>query len=201
MRHVIAPAMCMVCILSQSRYVHAVSPAEAGLHSQPMAGPNTIAEENLILASAEHKLLAAIVSARISEPERVATALKELRLESTAHLGRLDLEERVEMMAAMRGAGVALGSRNKLRLLAIGSESAVLLPAERDPRRTQAEDSDTSRQADVRRDSVTTQARERASSEQASETQQENNRILGLSGDSASYGLLFKKFFRTSHYV
>ena len=175
----------MVCILSQSRYVHAVSPAKAGLHSQPMAGPNIIAEENRILASAEHKLLAAIVGARISEPGRVATALKELRLESTAHLGRLDLEERVEMMAAMRGAGVALGSRNKLRLLAIGSESAVLLRGERDPRRTQAEESDTNRQADVRRESATT-ARERAS-EQASDTQQENNRVLGVSGDSTSY--------------
>ena len=164
MRHLIAPAMCMVCILSQSRYVHAVSPAEAGLHSQPMARPNMSPEETPI-ASAEHKLLAAIVGARISEPERVATALKELRLESAAHLGRLDLEERAEMMAAMRNAGIALGSRNKLRLLATDSESAVLLPEERDPRRTQAEESDTNRQADVRRDSAITQARQRASEE------------------------------------
>ena len=116
----------------------------------------------------------------------MATALKELRLESAAHLGRLDLEERAEMMAAMRNTGIALGSRNKLRLLATDSESAVLLPEERDPRRTQTEESDTNRQADVRRDSATTQARERAS-EQASDTQQENNRVLGISGDSTSY--------------
>ena len=186
MRRLIALAICMVlCFLSQAQYVHAADPTEAVLHSQPIARPNMSPEETPI-ASAEHKLLAAIVGAQISEPERVATALKELRLESAAHLGRLDLEERAEMMAAMRNTGIALGSRNKLRLLATDSESAVLLPEERDPRRTQAEESDTNRQADVRRDSATTQARERAR-EQASGTQQENNRVLGVSGDSTSY--------------
>ena len=41
----------------------------------------------------EDELLAAIVSARISEPDRVAGVLSELRVESTGHLGRLDLEE------------------------------------------------------------------------------------------------------------
>ena len=39
------------------------------------------------------ELLAAIVSARISEPDRVTGVLNELRVESTGHLGRLDLEE------------------------------------------------------------------------------------------------------------
>ena len=187
MPRLIALAICMVlCFLSQAQYgvVHAADLTEAVLHSQPMARPNMSPEETPI-ASAGHKLLAAIVGAQISEPERVATALKELRLESAAHLGRLDLEERAEMMAAMRNTGIALGSRNKLRLLATDSESAVLLPEERDPRRTQTEESDTNRQADVRRESATT-ARERAS-EQASDTQQENNRVLGVSGDSTSY--------------
>jgi hypothetical protein len=37
--------------------------------------------------------LAAIVSARISEPDRMTGVLNELRVESTDHLGRLDLEE------------------------------------------------------------------------------------------------------------
>ena len=41
----------------------------------------------------EDELLAAIVGARISEPDRVAGVLNELRVESTSHLGRLDLEE------------------------------------------------------------------------------------------------------------
>ena len=75
------------------------------------------AEDTLLSIVSENKLLAKIVGAQISEQGRVATALKELRLESAAHIGRLDLEERYEMMAAMRGAGVALGDRNKLRLL------------------------------------------------------------------------------------
>ena len=67
------------------------------------------------------------------------------------------------MMAAMRGAGVALGDRNKLRLLASQqtSERAVLSDHEQDFRRTQAEESNIDRQADVRPDSATTQARER----------------------------------------
>jgi hypothetical protein len=45
----------------------------------------------------EDELLAAIVSARISEPDRVVGVLNELRVESTGHLGRLDLEEWSEM--------------------------------------------------------------------------------------------------------
>jgi hypothetical protein len=149
-------------------------------------GPNVTPEDTSI--ASEDKLLAAIVGARISEPELVATALTELRLESAAHHGRLDLEEWVEMMAAMRGAGVALGDRNKLRLLATGSESAMLVlrGVEQAPRRTQAEESDIDRQADVRRDSATMQARERAS-EQSGGAEQESNRVLGVSGDSASY--------------
>jgi acyl transferase domain-containing protein len=146
-----------------------------------------INQDQAPLAAAEGQLLAAIVGARISEPGRVATALKELRLESTAHIRRLNLEERYEMMVAMRGAGVALGSRNKLRLLASGStESAVPLHGQ-GSRRIQAEDSGgIDQQSEIRRDSATTQARERAS-EQGSGTEQERNRILGVSGDSASY--------------
>ena len=41
----------------------------------------------------EDELLDAIVSARISEPDRVTGVLNELRVESTGHLGRLNLEE------------------------------------------------------------------------------------------------------------
>ena len=154
------------------------------------------AEDTLLSIVSENKLLAAIVGAQISEQGRVARALKELRLESAAHLGRLDLEERYEMMAAMRGAGVALGDRNKLRLLASqqSSERAVLSDHEQDFRRTQAEESNIDRQADVRPDSATTQlqARERAS-EQAGGAEQGSNRILGVSGDSAaSICLMFR---------
>ena len=69
------------------------------------------------------ELMAAIVSARISEPDRVAGVLNELRVESTGHLGRLDLEEWSEMMAEMRSGGVALGTRNKLRILIAAQSS------------------------------------------------------------------------------
>jgi hypothetical protein len=71
----------------------------------------------------EDAVLAAIVSARISDPDRVAGVLNELRVESTGHLGRLNLEEWSEMMAEMRSGGVALGNRNKLRLLVAAQSS------------------------------------------------------------------------------
>ena len=51
--------------------------------AQPGQNPQTEKDE----------LLAAIVSARISEPDLVTGVLEELRVESTSHLGRLDLEE------------------------------------------------------------------------------------------------------------
>jgi hypothetical protein len=87
--------------------------------AQPSPGSafnNTPAQ---VRAAAEDalQLLATVGHARVSAPEQMAEVLEKLRLESAAHLGRLDQEERTEMMAAMRGAGVALGDRNKLRLL------------------------------------------------------------------------------------
>ena len=81
--------------------------------AQPGQNPQTEKDE----------LLAAIVNARISEPDRVAGVLNELRVESTGHLGRLDPEEWSEMMAGMRNGGVALGNRNKLRLLVAAQSS------------------------------------------------------------------------------
>jgi hypothetical protein len=137
------------------------------------------------MADLAPQLRAAIAGVRISEPARVAGVLAELRIESVGHLGRLDLEERSELMATMRGAGVALGDRNKLRLLASGPETAMMSPGHEGSRRTQAEEPEITRQADFRRDSTTTQARERAS-EQGDGTKQESSRILGVSGDSAS---------------
>ena len=89
---------------------------------QPSTGSafnNTPAQVRAAEAAAEDalQLLATVGHARVSAPEQMAGVLGELRLESAAHLGRLDQEERTEMMAAMQGAGVALGDRNKLRLL------------------------------------------------------------------------------------
>jgi hypothetical protein len=74
-------------------------------------------EDRVVAEDAE--MLATVTRTRVSAPVRMVGLLQELRLESAVDLGRLDVEERSEMMIAMRGAGVALGDRNKLRLLAV----------------------------------------------------------------------------------
>jgi hypothetical protein len=87
-----------------------VQPSPSSAFNNTPAQVHAAAEDAL-------QLLATVGHARVSAPEQMAGVLGELRLESAAHLGRLDQEERTEMMAVMRGAGVALGDRNKLRLL------------------------------------------------------------------------------------
>jgi hypothetical protein len=98
--------------------------ADASRNLEPPAQPSLSGAFNntpaQVRAAAEEdalQLLATVGHARVSAPKQMARVLEELRLESVAHLGRLDQEERTEMMAAMLGAGVALGDRNKLRLL------------------------------------------------------------------------------------
>jgi hypothetical protein len=129
----------------------------------------------------EVELLAAIVGARISEPERVTRVLNELRLESTSHLGRLDVEEWSEMMEEMRGGGVALGSRNKLRLLVVEKSPAVSALSV-GSRRAQADESSsrTGRQDDST-STATKQAREQESTNKSEGT------VFGVSGDSAPH--------------
>ena len=126
-------------------------------------------------------LLAAIVGARISEPERVNKVLSELRLESTGHLGRLDHEEWSEMMAEMRSGDVALGSRNKLRLL-VAEKSTPVGASFVGPRRAQADESSsrTGRQDDST-STATKQAREQESTNKSEGT------VFGVSGDSAPH--------------
>ena len=128
----------------------------------------------------EDELLAAIVGARISEPERVTRVLNELRLESTGHLGRLDVEEWSEMMAEMRSGGVALGSRNKLRLL-VAEKSTAVGASSVGSRRVQADESSsrTWRQDDST-STATKQAREQES------TNKKEDKIFGVSGDSSA---------------
>ena len=87
-----------------------VQPSPSSAFNNTPAQVHAAAEDAL-------QLLATVGHAGVSAPEQMAGVLGQLRLESAAHLGRLDQEERTEMMAAMRGAGVALGDRNKLRLL------------------------------------------------------------------------------------
>jgi hypothetical protein len=126
------------------------------------------------------RLFATIVGARISEPERVAGLLHDLRVESTGHLGRLDPEEWSEMMAEMRSGGVALGSRNKLRLLveararAVGASSV-------GSRRVQADESSSTGRQDDSTSTATKQAREQES------TNENEGTIFGVSGDSAPH--------------
>jgi hypothetical protein len=131
----------------------------------------------------EVELLAAIVSARISEPERVTRVLHELRLESTGHLGRLDQDEWSEMMVEMRGSGVALGSRNKLRLL-VAEKSPAVRASSVGSRRAQADESSSSSRTGRQDDSTSTatkQAREQESTNNSEGT------TLGVSGDSAPH--------------
>ena len=143
----------------------------------PRAGQNPQTEKD--------ELLAAIVSARISEPDRVAGVLSELRVESTGHLGRLDLEEWSEMMAAMQTGGVALGDRNKLRLLvaarsaSTGAWQTSWVDGPRRVQELQAEESSsrTGRQGD------STSAAEQASQQES--TNEPTGTIFGVSGDGA----------------
>ena len=125
-------------------------------------------------------MLAAIQTARVSEPEKVTAVLRqELRLESAAHIGRLDQEERSEMMTSMRGAGVALGDRNKLRLLAIewDREGSVPGRAGQRVRRMQNE-----REESVTNKQVEKQAEDHAAGASQSGGQEND----GISNDSAS---------------
>jgi hypothetical protein len=131
------------------------------------------------------ELLAAIVSARISEPDRVAGVLNELRVESTGHLSRLDQDEWSEMMAQMRSGGVALGTRNKLRLLvaAVSSRRQSLegsLFGERRRAQIGSGDEELSSRAGRQGDSISATKQE---SEQES-TNKQDSTVFGVSGDS-----------------
>jgi hypothetical protein len=132
----------------------------------------------------EDELLAAIVSAHISEPDRVTGVLTELRVESIGHLGRLDLEEWSEMMAGMRIGGVALGSRNKLRLLvaarsaSAGARQTSWVDGPRRVQELQAEKA--SSRTDKEGDSTFT---EQASQQES--TNKPTGTTFGVSGDGA----------------
>ena len=127
------------------------------------------------------ELLATIVGARISEPERVTRVLNELRVESTGHLGRLDVEEWSEMMAEMRSGGVALGSRNKLRLLVAEESTAVGASSVRSRRAQADESSSRTERQDDSTSTATKQAREQES------TNKSEGAVFGVSGDSAPH--------------
>jgi len=91
-------------------------PAASGLSDKTVMADRVAALDTEI-----GQTLAAVTHAGVSSPRQMAGILQELRVESAAHLGRLDFEEMIELMTTMRGAGVALGDRNKLRLLATDS--------------------------------------------------------------------------------
>jgi hypothetical protein len=115
----------------------------------------------------------------------VTGVLNELRVESTGHLGRLDLEEWSEMMTEMRIGGVALGSRNKLRLLiAARSASAGAWPTSwvDGPRRIQELQGDASSSRTGQKGDYTSAA-EHAS--QQNSTNEPTGTTFGVSGDSA----------------
>jgi hypothetical protein len=150
---------------------------------QPGQNPQTEKDE----------LLAAIVSARISEPDRVAGVLNELRVESTGHLGRLDLEEWSEMMAGMRSGGVALGTRNKLRLHITAessgshTQSATLSGGQRRVQTGSGDEKSSSRSGRPSgRDSISAATAGKQASEQEP-SRESTGTIFGVSGDSAPH--------------
>ena len=135
------------------------------------------------------ELMAAIVSARISEPDRVAGVLNELRVESTGHLGRLDLEEWSEMMTEMRGGGVALGTRNKLRLLVAAESSnshtgGATLSGGRRRVQTESGDEESSSRSGRQAGDSTSAAKQASEQEPSKES---TGTVFGVSGDSAPH--------------
>jgi hypothetical protein len=159
-----------------ARFIILSAHSKGAIASAPGAETKNLGHADATFLHTEHEdeLLAAFVSAHISEPDRVTGVLNELRVESTSHLGRLDLEEWSEMMTEMRIGGVALGSRNKLRLLVAArsaSAGAWQTPWVDGPRRVQE-----------------LQAEKSSAAEQASQQESTNEPAgtgFGVSGDGA----------------
>ena len=77
-----------------ARFILLTVYCRGAIASAPGAETNNLGQADAtFLHTDEDELLDAIVSARISEPDRVTAVLNELRVESTGHLGRLNLEE------------------------------------------------------------------------------------------------------------
>ena len=180
-----------------ARFILLTVHSRGAIASAPGAETNNLGQADAtnveFLHTDEDELLDAIVSARISEPDRVTAVLNELRVESTGHLGRLDLEEWSEMMTGMRSGGVALGSRNKLRLL-VAAQSSRSHTGSAAPsggrRRDQAESGDEASSSRAGRPgdfpSAATQATEQESTNKATST------VFGVSGDSAPRSRAFQ---------
>ena len=112
--------------------------------------------------------------------------LKKLRVESIRQIGQLNSEEWHEMMAAMCSASVALGSRNKLRLLVTtlftdGTWSSGGPRRAQDVSVDEASNTRSGRQTDH---SATTEAMERASEQECS-NEKPTSTDLVVSTDSA----------------
>ena len=154
-----------------------------------LAAPDVLPRPRQNPQAEKDELRTAIVSARISEPDRVAGLLSELRVQSIGHLGRLDQEEWSEMMAGMRGGGVALGSRNKLRLLVAAESSgshvgsAALLGGRRRVQTGSGDEESSSRSG--RQGGDSTSAAKQASEQEPSK--ESTGTVFGVSGDSAPH--------------
>ena len=153
-----------------------------------LAAPDVLPRPRQNPQTEKDELRTAIVSARISEPDRVAGLLSELRVQSIGHLGRLDQEEWSEMMAGMRGGGVALGSRNKLRLLVAAESSgshvgsAALLGGRRRVQTGLGDEESSSRSGRQGGDSTSAAKLQESEQEPSKES---TCTIFGVSGDSA----------------
>ena len=163
--------------------------ADTTFRGSHLAAPDVPRPGQMYHQTEKHELLAAIVSARISEPDRVAGVLNELRVESTGHLGRLDLEEWSEMMTDMRGGGVALGTRNKLRLLVAAESSnshtgGATLSGGRRRVQTESGDEESSSRSGRQAGDSTSAANQASEQEPSKES---TGTVFGVSGDSAPH--------------
>ena len=200
MHSFIALAIVALSILMSPRGANASAGVEANnlfadatsmtFRGSNLAAPDVLPRPRQNPQAEKDELLTAIVSARISEPDRVAGVLNELRVQSTGHLGRLDQEEWSEMMAGMRGGGVALGSRNKLRLLVAAESSgshvgsAALLGGRRRVQ-TGSGDEESSSTRSGRQGGDSTSAAKQASEQEPSKAS--TGTVFGVSGDSAPH--------------
>ena len=194
MHSFIALAIVALSILMSPRGANASAGVEANnlfadatsmtFRGSNLAAPDVLPRPRQNPQAEKDELLTAIVSARISEPGRVAGLLSELRVQSIGHLGRLDQEEWSEMMMEMHGEGVALGSRNRLCLL-VDAQSTAVRASSVGSRRVQADVESTSSSRTGRQDDSTStavkQAREQESTDKGEST------VFGVSGDSAPH--------------
>jgi hypothetical protein len=81
-------------------------------------------------AAQQSPLFVGLAAARVAEPVKVSSVLRDLGLDSGKHcrsdIAALNVDEQAEMMAALSGGAVSLGDRSRLRRL-VESEARAMI--------------------------------------------------------------------------